>query len=293
MFAYCTRRGVALSLAACFTIPIVSVVAKEMTTAVANDESHPLTATIRYASSHSDYIRENVRDFSCRLIKRERINGKLQSHQFANVKVLCERQRDDGTAQPLSVFMRFVAPKTIKDRRVLFVADQNDGMVLVRKGGSMMKNLKLKVDPFSDRARSESSSPITDMGFDKLIDRFVERAKADIDRDPDATNTQVTSFGNATVGERNCTHIRIVHPEQSQGMEYHMASLYIDNELHVPIRLVVHGWPEQEDDKPPVNEEYTYLNLKLNSGLTEADFSVTLLDNKYNPKVRTASSKPR
>jgi hypothetical protein len=293
MYLNCERLGLAFWLTACFTLSIVSVVAEEMTSTIADEQTHPLKSTIHYASSHADYIRKNVQDYTCRLIKRERINGELQSHQFANVKVLCERQRDDGTVQALSVFMQFLAPKSIKDRRVLFIADQNDGMLLVRKGGSMMKHLKLRVDPFSDRARSESSSPITEMGFDKLIDRLVQRANADIDRDPDATNTQVSHFRNATVNKRNCTHIRIVHPEQTQGMEYHMANLYIDDELHVPIRLVVHGWPEQEGDKPPIDEEYTYLNLKLNSGLTDADFSETMLENKYRPKVRTASQTSR
>ena len=108
--------------------------------------SHPLMSTIRYAKSRSQYIRDHIRDYSCRLIKRERIEGKLQEHQFARVKVRCERRSGDEVVQPLSVYMQFLAPTRLKDRRVLYIADQNDGQVLVRKGGSILKYLKLRVD---------------------------------------------------------------------------------------------------------------------------------------------------
>ena len=80
--------------------------------AVANDtelasfrldaSEHPLKWTLRYARSRADYIRENVRDYSCRLIKRERIDGKLQPHQFAQVKVRCDRRAGVDDAKPLS-----------------------------------------------------------------------------------------------------------------------------------------------------------------------------------------------
>lgn len=293
MFMNCARPWIALGLAGFFVASCAATAAEETASTNVNQAAHPLTAVVRYVASHSVYVRENVRDFSCRIVRRERINGKLQDRQFAHMKVRCERQHDDGSVQPFAVFMQFAAPRIIRDRRVLYIADRNDGKVLVRKGGSLMKHMKLKVDPLSSRARSESKYSIMDAGLDKLLDRFGQQAENDIERDPAAANTRVSHFANAMINERPCTHIQIVHPQQTGGMEFHSTSLYVDNELHVPTRLVVHGWPQREGDQPPLNEECTYLNLRLNVGLTDSDFSETLLENPRSAKAPTAGKLTR
>jgi hypothetical protein len=48
--------------------------------------------------------------------------------------------------------------------------------------------------------------------------------------------------------------------------------VFIDDELQVPIRYAAYGWPETEGGKPTLEEEYTYLDVALNVGLTSADF---------------------
>ncbi|MDP6058804.1 MAG: DUF1571 domain-containing protein, partial [Pirellulaceae bacterium] len=59
---------------------------------------------------------------------------------------------------------------------------------------------------------------------------------------------------------------------------YHIANIYIDSELHMPIRVETHGWPKDGDTKPVLEEEYTLTRLRLNVGLTDADFSPSVLD---------------
>ena len=143
-----------------------------------------------------------------------------------------------------------------------------------------MAHVKLKIDPFGKSARRESNYSITDVGFDTIIQRLVERIEDDMKADPQGTNTTVSHFQNAKVNNRSCTHIRVVHPEPSDGLTFHIASLYIDDEHHVPTRLMVYGWPKHEGDPPPINEEYTYVDLKLNVGLTDEDFSEGKLGGK-------------
>ena len=41
----------------------------------------------------------------------------------------------------------------------------------------------------------------------------------------------------------------------------------MDDELKVPVRLVVFDWPEEKGGKPRLIEEYNYMNLKLNVDL--------------------------
>ena len=247
-------------------------------TSIAATSDHPLAWTFNYASARSEYIRKHVQDYSCRLIKRERINGVLQARQFINVQVRCEQKRDGEVVQPMSVFMQYLSPKIVRDRRILYVKDQNDGKILVRKGGSSMNYLRLQFDPNSRAVQRSSNYRITDVGFDKIIDRLLEHVVDDIKNDPSAINTEVSHFRNARVGERVCTHIRVVHPKPAAGLRFHQASLYVDDELHVPIRLIVYDWPATEGDDPPLQEEYVYVDLKLNVGLSDAHFNESRLD---------------
>jgi hypothetical protein len=239
---------------------------------------HPLAWTIDFANSRSEYIRKSVRDYTCRLIKRERIDGELQPYQLARLKVRSEQRVDGEVVKPMAVFMQFLGPSRLKDRRVLYIDGHNDGQVLVRKGGGVMKNLQLSVNPHGNAAKRESNYPITDVGFDKVVERLIQRANDDIARDPRGENTKVSYYRDAKVGNRKCMHIRVVHPNESDGMQFHIASLYVDNELQLPTKLAVYGWPERAGEQPPINEEYNYVDLRLNVGLADADFSETKLE---------------
>jgi outer membrane lipoprotein-sorting protein len=45
----------------------------------------------------------------------------------------------------------------------------------------------------------------------------------------------------------------------------------LDTERLIPLRYAAYLWPEK-DGEPVLEEEYTYLNVQLNVGLTDADF---------------------
>jgi hypothetical protein len=53
-----------------------------------------------------------------------------------------------------------------------------------------------------------------------------------------------------------------------------MARIYVDDELQLPIRFEAYDWPTQQGAEPQLIEEYTYMNLKVNQGFTDADFDV-------------------
>lgn len=240
-------------------------------------QAHPLSPVLDFAVARRDYIKENVSDYTCWLVKRERIGGELQPYHYAKMNVRCEQTSASGERKPMAVFMRFSRPAEINDRRVLFVDGENNGDVLVRKGGSLLKNVKLTIDPESSAARRESNYPITEIGLDKIMDRLILLARQDIDRDPTGENTKVEYFENAKVGDRYCTRIEVKHLEEKPELAFHKAQLFVDEELRVPIRLVVHDWPDSEGQEPKILEEYTYMKLQLNVGLTDEDFSETLL----------------
>ena len=40
----------------------------------------------------------------------------------------------------------------------------------------------------------------------------------------------------------------------------------------MPVRYAAYTWPETPSEKPLLLEEYTYVNMKINVGLTDKDF---------------------
>jgi hypothetical protein len=284
----------ALTIAVLFVGSVNPAAADETAAAPHKTSVHPLVSIIRYATARHDYIRKNVRDYSCMLVKRERIEGELQEYRYLRTLVRREKTVDGRVVRPMAVFMQHMEPGQLNGRRVLFIEGQNNGKVLVRKGGAGAFNyLKLKIDPNGAAARRESNYPITDVGLGKMVERLIQRAKDDIKHDPTAANTRVAHFRNAKVNGRVCTHIRVVHPKRAEGIDFHRASLYVDDELHVPIRVVVYGWPSREGEDPPLQEEYTYVDLRLNIGLTDADFSKSKLDSKPKRAKTTPASLSR
>jgi len=73
-------------------------------------------------------------------------------------------------------------------------------------------------------------------------------------------------------------HIQVVHPTRAENLSCHMANIYIDSELHMPIRVEIYDWPKDGDDQPILQEEFTFTRLKLNVGLSNADFALSVLD---------------
>ena len=55
---------------------------------------------------------------------------------------------------------------------------------------------------------------------------------------------------------------------------FHLARIYVDQQYNLPIRYEAYDWPKEPGAEPQLIEEYTYLDLKLNNGFTDADFDI-------------------
>jgi hypothetical protein len=224
---------------------------------------HPLVAAIEFARARYENVRENVRDFSCVLVKRERIDGRLLSYEFIRTRVRLQQTQDGRVVTPFSVYMQYLAPAKYRGRKVLFLASDRDGKMLVRNGGARFSYVTLRIAPDSDAAMRESRYPITELGLENVARRLIERAEEDFKCDPDG---------------RSCTRIRVVHPRREANLSFHIANIFVDDELNVPIRVEGYDWPAKPGDDPLLLEEYTYTKLRLNVGLNDADFSPKLLE---------------
>jgi hypothetical protein len=218
-------------------------------------------------------IRRDIRDYTCTVAKRERVGDVVQDYEYMFAKVRNRKEVDGREVVPFSVYLSFVKPVEIKGREVIYIAGKNDGKMCAHEGGAKGKFLPtvwlLPNGPFAMKGQRY---PITELGIENMVLRLIERGEQLKKETPDV---QVKLFQNAKINNRTCTCIQLQQPEQNKpGVDFYVARIYIDDELQLPVRYEAHDWPKTPGGKPEVVEEYTYMDVKVNVGLTDADFDI-------------------
>lgn len=241
---------------------------------------HPLDPALDLARNGLKQIQASINDYTCTLVKREQIDGKLLDYEYMFVKVRNRKVVDGKIVTPFSVYMYFLKPTDVKGREVLYVEGRNEEKMVAHEGGTAGKYLPtVWIRPDGVIAMRNQRYPITDVGLENLISKLIERGE--IDKAAGRREHEVTFHENAKVNGRTCTLLQIKNAQPSENLDFHMAQIFIDTELNVPIRYVAYDFPPKAGDPLPVIEEYTYLNLKLNVGLTDRDFDHTNTEYKF------------
>jgi hypothetical protein len=212
---------------------------------------------LRALKASQEEIDQNVRDYSCTFIKRERVEGQMGDYQHIYMKVM---------HQPFSVYMSFIKP--YPGREVAYVEGQNNGKLVALDAGFARMLGKINLDPNGTRAMSGQKYPITDVGFRNLTVKLSRMWTAEMQ----FAECDVTTKGDTKINGRSATMVQVVHPLPRQNFKFHAARLFFDNELQVPIHFDAYMWPAQEGGQPELEESYTYSNLKINNGFTARDF---------------------
>ena len=230
---------------------------------------HPLWPTLELAVQSYKHIRRNVRDYSCDLVRQERVHGELLDREFMTAKVRHRRTRNGEVAIPFGVYLKVLAPSKVKGREVLYVEGQNDDDMLVRNGGKRFAFVTTKISPTSDTAMNGNRYPLTEFGLENLVKRLIEVVQEDIKTGGETT---VQFFNDASIDGRRCTGIRVTHPNRDRRSRFHTATVFVDDELNVPVHYEAYTWPKEDGGEPLLLEKYTYRNIKLNVGFTNRDF---------------------
>jgi len=227
-------------------------------------------AAIRLAQEGLDNIDQNIRDYSCTLVKRERIDGKLTDHEYVYMKIRHEKAKDGRVEKPFAVYMYFMGPDKFKGREVLWIEGENDNKMLAHEGDAkpLIKHITASLATDSKMATETTNYSITEIGIRTMIVRLIEVARADMKYG----ECQVQFFDGAKINGRECKCMQVTHPVRRKEFKYNIARIFIDKELNLPIRYASWTWPEEPGGKPVLFEEFTYLNLKTNTGMTDADF---------------------
>ena len=200
---------------------------------------------------------QTVKTYSATFSKKE-IVGKKMIEQTMQLKM---------RHKPFSVYLKFANPHS--GREVIYVDGHNDGKLVVNLGGTLGKILGLrKLEPNNRLVMKENRYPITDIGILRMLDTVVQQWE----KLPG--NSKVRYFPNAKLGKKSVRVIQVIRPKRSSESPFHMTRLYIDNKTRLPIRVQQYGFPRKSGGKPPLIEEYTYSNVKLDKKIGDSDFTL-------------------
>jgi hypothetical protein len=129
----------------------------------------------------------------------------------------------------------------------------------------------LQLEPTSARAMEDCRHPITEAGIGPLLETVSKRWAVELH----PAESIVTFRDDLLVSTRACDMIESTHPVHRPEFMHHRVRVFIDQEIGLPIRFEAYDWPKSAAAEPELQEEYTYMNLKLNVGLTDRDFEVS------------------
>jgi Protein of unknown function (DUF1571) len=229
--------------------------------------THPLDSVLDLARDYLQGFQRNVQDYTATLTKRERVSGSLGDEEKMLLKLRCPRRHSDGTETKLHVYLRGKQPKKIDGREVIWVDGKNDGKLIAHEAG-WMGLLRVQLDPHGSLAMTGNKYSITNIGLEQLLSKLIEKGE----RDRKLGDCQVSIQENQTWNDQPCTIVEVKHLNKRPEFDFHLARIYLDTNFRIPIRYEAFLWPTKPNEEPPLEEQYSYSDIKLNVGLTDEDF---------------------
>jgi len=233
-----------------------TLTAQDQTTQNQAAQEHPLIPALQLLHQ-SDQVVQQIHDYEATLIKQELINGQMTS----------QRIRMRLKEKPFSLYLQYEEPHA--GREVLFVLGQNDNQMLVHDAAgitSLVGTISLAVD--SPQAMAENRHLITDLGMKKMLELLI----AQWELESKYGECDVKYYPGAKMGNAECEVIECAHPRPRKQFPFHMTRIFLEKKSRLPIRVENYGFPAQAGQLAPLIEEYTYVNVKTNLGLTATDF---------------------
>ena len=239
----------------------------------------PLDRALQIAKDALVGCQANISDYTALMVKREQIGGQLSDHQFMYAKIRNRKVVDGKLVQPLSVYLKYLKPSSMKGREVIYVEGKNDGNIIAHEGGFKGRFLPtVNIPPDGMIAMRGQRYPITEIGIENLIVQLLDRGNTA----KKFADAQCEFRKNARIKDRACTVFQVTLPTKQPELVFYQAQVFIDDQLNLPIRYIAYDWPAREGAPLQVLEEYNYLNMKVNVGLTDEDFDPNNKAYKFN-----------
>ena len=188
-------------------------------------KENPLEPALIRARDSLTHIQANVRDYTAVFVKRHRVNGKLTEQTWANMKVRNRRMRNERIEVPMSVYLEFLKPTSVKGREVIWVEGQNDGKLIAHEAG--IRNLmNVKLDPKGTLAMRDERYPITEIGMENLAMKLVDAAKTEEVH----AGCEVRVSKNAKIGDHACDMYEVTYPKRQPDVDFYRTRVFFSRE---------------------------------------------------------------
>ncbi len=217
---------------------------------------HPLRPALKIAEDCLKKM-DSVSDYTAVFHKKEQVGKKSVEARM----VMKFRE------EPFGVYLKFLEPSA--GREVLYVKGQNRDRMLVKDVGFASLAGTVALDPTGSYAMDENRYPVTNIGLRILVTKLIETWLNDMT----LAGVKVNQTADTDVGSMKCMLVDVTHTQRHPSAKFQTTRLYVDNATGFPVRVQAFDFPSRRENSAPLVEDYHYANLRVNVGLTDADFS--------------------
>ena len=235
-----------------FAPPTVAKV--ELTTAPINGaETFPkMVADARAAHA-------KLRDYTCHLVRQERVRGKLHAEQTTELRV---------RVQPMCMNVRVIAPKGLAGQETSYLASKSTSKVRFKAAGVEGVRGFVTLDKDDTKVLAHTRHTLPETGLLAVVERF-EKVVATEKKLNNPVQILVSEY---TFANRPVTRYEVfadrVHPNRYA----HRCVLYMDKETKLPARFEAYDAPKPGTTEGELIEVQSFVGLRTNTGLGETAF---------------------
>jgi hypothetical protein len=199
-----------------------------------------------------------LHDYTCHLVRQERVGGKLHPEQTAELRV---------RTQPFCVALKVIAPRPDAGEETVYLSHVNTTKVKFRPAG--IDGIKYgfqwqsKDDP---KTMPDTRHPVTDTGLAAVLDRM-EKAVATEKRLNHPVQLTVAEY---VFAGKACTRYELVAERAHPHRYAYRCVLFVDKETKLPVRFEAHEQPK--GDSSELLEVQSFVGLRTNTGLGDSAF---------------------
>jgi len=237
----------------------------ELSQAVAAKADDPVLASYELIKTADAKYRQKVKDYTATFLRWEVVNGKKPKQE----EQIFTKLRN----HPFSVYMRWDNTDH-KGRELIYVAGKYDNKIRLHTGGLedlILPSVSLALD--DPRLREKSRHRIDEAGLGNTIKSLRGQWELGI-KNGDIRVDTIDLPADYHVSDRPVIAFRRNLPKRDH---YYCGQLklYLDRQRTFPVRIITYDWNGKRSNgswKYKMVERYTYRDLSLNPGLSDADF---------------------
>ncbi len=199
-------------------------------------------------------------DYTCTFIKQEKVHGRLLPEQIAI---------QHARLRPFALHMKFLSPNEIRGQQATYIPEKHGTTKMrVRPAGALGVVGFVTLSQTDPRVLEQTRHTMSEAGLVALVETLIREYNAEKRNGPPKIALAEYQFAG-----RPCYRVEMLHQPGVNPGYCHRCVIYFDKEHCLPIRFEAYEAPKANGPaEGELIECYSYVDLKLNVGLTDAAF---------------------